>query len=89
MEKICVSRLLRGKYNISIKELAAAANVSHQYVSGIELGEYTFGSCETLIHDAFEKIIKHRTEQALGLAEDYAANRDRLLEFITEDGYEL
>lgn len=85
-------RLLRLEFGISVRELAEAAGVSKQYMSGIELGKYTYDyskNSERLIQKAFERVIEQRAEQARRLSEAYTENRHRLLELVTEEQHEL
>ncbi len=90
MLNITVMRFLRMKYGITTRELSAAAGVSQQYISDMDLGKcgrsYT---CELLAQKAFERIIEQRRGQAAELSAEYAGLRDRLLDIIAEDKHEL
>ena len=90
MDQMSILRLLRHQYGITLKEFAEAAGVSSQYVSDIELGKYKVSkSNEYLIQKAFEKVISQRFLQTWRLSEAYVDTRHRLLDFLTEDDYEL
>ncbi len=85
-----VMRCLRLKHSISLRELSAAAGVSHQYMSDIELGKYGRREvCETQMRHAFEKVIEQRSSRNSALSADYAGCRDRLLDYIAEGEHEL
>ena len=86
-------RLIRLKYGIPARELAEAAGVSPQYITGLELGDYTGRynyrrRGEPMIQKAFERAAANRAEQARRLSEDIARHRGRLLDFMEGD-YEL
>jgi len=90
MTQATVARLLRDKYNIPVSELAKAAGVSQQYISGLELGKYQElfdykKSCGPLMQKAFEGVAASRSEQVRLLTEDIARNSRRLLDFMEEN----
>jgi transcriptional regulator with XRE-family HTH domain len=90
MEKVTAIRLLRLRYGITLKEFAAAAGVSHQYISDVELGKYGRNEgCALLMQKAFEKIIEQKSGRVSEFTADYAGRRNRLLDFIAEDEHEL
>ena len=76
-------RLLRLRYNITLREIAEAAELSLQHISRIELGLYPAND-NTKVHmaTAFDRIISNRTTVVTDLIADYAVYGDRLLEFV-------
>ncbi len=85
-----IMRCLRLKHGITLRELADAAGVSHQYMSDIELGKNSKRkSCEMFAQNAFEKVIEQRSRQNTEFAADYAGCRDRLLDAAMEGEHEL
>jgi len=77
-------RFLRIKYGITLPELANAVNVSHQYISEIELGHECGNSLE-LMQKAFEVVISQRNKRFQELSADFSDNRDRLLELSASE----
>ena len=82
-----VTRHLRQKHGISLRELAEAVGVTHQFVSDLELakyiGQYDFRrNGALLMQEAFEAVIAGKKEQARRLSEDYESCRHRLLDFM-------
>ena len=88
--KVRKIRLLRLKYGITCKELGAAAGISAQRVSQIELCEAGISE-ETKIKlkKGLEKIIFDRKESCETLTDAYAQHRDSLFELVMETAYEL
>jgi len=89
MNKATIMRQLRHKYGITIRELAEAVGLSHQFVSDLELGKYTGRynyrqSGVPLMQKALESIIGNRAAQAQRLSEDFERNRHRLLDYMEE-----
>ena len=87
MKGVMVMRTLRHRYGITIRELAEAVGVSHQYVSDLELGKYTGRydfrhSGIPLMQAAFERVVDNKAEQARRLSEDYGKYRHSLLDFV-------
>jgi len=80
MKKITVMRSLRLLHGISLKELAAAANVSTQYISRVELGT-AYGKNLKLAQKAFEMLIAEKTGRLDELKKTYTDVKDRLLEY--------
>ena len=84
--KTSIMRILRHKYNISLRELAEAAQLSLQYISIVELGAYTAtDSTKTQIAEAFMRIVERRTEVLQDLTVDCEYYRDKLLDFVEPD----
>ena len=81
--KVSIMRILRQKYNISLRELAEAAQLSLQFISIIELGAYqATENTKIQIANAFERIVEKRTEVLQDLKIDYEYYRDKLLDFV-------
>lgn len=84
-----VIRRLRLCFGISLRELADAAGVSHQYITNIELGGRKCTENERrLILDAFEKITAKRRNQAAMLAASLDVCRECLPDIAEEAGDE-
>jgi len=82
-------RLLRIKHNIQLEELGAAAGMSKQRVSQIELGEEISSKMvEKRISDAFFEVIAKKFIELSALETDYLEHKDSLFHFV-EDDYEL
>ena len=83
-------RLLRLKYGITCKEIGAAAGISAQRVSQIELCEEGISE-ETKIKlkNALEKIIRDRESSCKALSAAYETHKDSLFEHVMETAYEL
>ena len=88
--KVRKIRLLRLKYGITCKELGAAAGISAQRVSQIELCEEGISE-ETKIKlkNALEKIIRDRDNSCKALDTVYELHKDSLFELVMETAYEL
>jgi transcriptional regulator with XRE-family HTH domain len=85
MDKISAMRALRLEYGVSLPELARAARVSPQYLSGLELGEFTAtDNAKKLAQLAFDRTLEARTAQNYGLLRVYSENRERLLDFVED-----
>ena len=83
--KTSIMRILRHKYNISLRELAVAAKISLQYISMIELGVCpATDSTKAIVVTAFDGIIVSRTNVLSEFITDYTQNQDRLLEFVDD-----
>jgi len=83
MEVISVMRSLRLEYGIRLKQLAAHAGVSTQYLSGLELGRYYAGEQTIdLVRLAFEKVVDDEAQRAFRLSEAFYLDQHRLLDFI-------
>ena len=76
METLTVMRRLRIKYGVTIRELARAAGVSHQYISKLELGSR---HDIAVVQRAFERVIEERKMLARVFELDYYSNSERLL----------
>jgi transcriptional regulator with XRE-family HTH domain len=89
MSKISNMRLLRLQYSIALTELANAAGVSKQYLSGLELGEYAATeNAIKLVQLAFERLIKTRAVRTRALKTAYSGSREQILEFAEDtDGH--
>ena len=84
--KTSVMRILRQKYNISLRELAEASELSVQYLSIIELGAYpSTDNAKAQIIKAFERIIERRKEVLQDLTVDCEYYRDKLLDLVEPD----
>ncbi|MEG0756090.1 MAG: helix-turn-helix transcriptional regulator [Oscillospiraceae bacterium] len=83
-------RVLRLKHNISTAQLAAAIQVSQQWISAIELSD-TPRSPQTaeLVCRAFETLLVARKSELLELEQDYLYHCDSLLDLVEECRYEL
>ena len=83
-------RILRRKFQISIKELAEASGVSFQRISRLELCDGGFEP-ETLrkIQKGMSAIFSKRNEECTELYEALRDNYDSLLEVVEESDYEL
>gem|GEM_PF-2778159 len=85
--KTSIMRILRQKYSISLRELAEAANISLQFISVIELGVYpATDTIKAQIVTAFERIIEKRAEVLQDLTVDFNLYRDKLLDFVEDNG---
>lgn len=86
MEYECLSRRLRAKYGITLRELSQAAGVSFQHISRIELEEsYHTAGEECLLQKAFLAVATKRHEEADRLKADVAAGVGRLLSTEMEE----
>lgn len=83
--KLRIMRLMRLKHGVSLAELSRAVSRSPQYFSSIELGEYppTDGA-KQLVATAFDSVAKARADAVSEFQDDYAENREKLLDFIEE-----
>ena len=83
---ISVLRSLRLEYGILLRQLAAHAGVSTQYLSGLELGRSHAGEqAKELVRLAFEKVVEDEVQRALWLSAACLLNKNRLLEFIPNE----
>ena len=88
MSQVCLAHALRLRYGITNPELARAVGVSKQLICKIQLEpERQTPGHEALLERAFEAVIRQRQEQALRLAEDFAASRGRLYFTGEEDHF--
>ena len=90
MNRDTVTRVLRHKYGITIRELAEAAGISVQHLNDLELAKYVDvydyrQSGGPLMQKAFEGVAANRMEQARRLSEDIHKYSNRLLDFWEED----
>ena len=79
--KTSVLRRLRLAHGVSLRELATAAGVSHQFISELELvPKARTEETRELICAAFEDIIAKRTEQTAALQRDLLRLKPCLLD---------
>ena len=87
--KTSIMRILRWRYDISLRELAEASQLSVQHVSRIELGVYpATENAKAQIATAFARVIEKRTEVLQDLTFDCERYRDNLLDLVEPNDLE-
>lgn len=84
--KVRKLRLFRTKHSISLEELGAAAGISKQRISELELGESSVTKpLEDKISGAFLEILASRLLALSEFELDYEKHKDSLFELVEND----
>ena len=83
-------RILRKKHGISLHDLPAAAGLSPQRISEIELNQRRITpEVEEKLKMGLEKMIAQRKTEAAALRKDYSKHGKTLLKIVEDSTYEL